>query len=98
MCDRILPYVTKLYIDEQKMYSLSKFSTKKIVHSDHNSLIGYVNLKIQRNVPERRTIFDFKNEEGMAKFRQMTTYTQAFTGSFKKDFLYLVKYKNGIKI
>ena len=85
VCDKILPYVSKFYIDEQKMYALTKYSKKSMVHSDHNTLFGYMNLKIQKSCGERKTIFNFRNSEDMQKFKQITTNTSRFTNCFKSS-------------
>ena len=45
VCDKIFPFVTKLLIDEQKIYSLTNYVSKtKIVYSDHNSLVINMNI------------------------------------------------------
>ena len=79
VCNRILPFVSKLIIDEKKQFSISNYSKQGIVHSDHNSLIGYVNLMIQREPNERSTLYNFKSVDNMRKFKVMTSNTSSFT-------------------
>ena len=46
VCDIVIPYVTKLLVDEQKIFPLANFSSKKkIKYSDHNSLLMEMNIK-----------------------------------------------------
>ena len=84
ICDILLPFVAKFEIDEEKIYSLSKYSRKKSIHSDHNTLFGHSKLRVKKRQPERTTIFNFKHPEGMKKFKQQTTNTNAFTNCFKE--------------
>ena len=43
VCDKILPHVTKMEIDEKSKYALTKYK-KKVVKSDHNMLLMEVDL------------------------------------------------------
>ena len=49
VCDKIMPYVSKMIIDEEKIYSLSNYSRNdRIIYSDHNSLIVKINLRAEK--------------------------------------------------
>ena len=69
------------------MHVLTKYATKKgiktKVESDHNLLICEINVAYQRKVPEkRREIFNFKNKEGMKKFKEKTTSNESLVSCF----------------
>ena len=83
VCDKMLSFVNKFTIDEKRIYSLANYSTKKkITYSDHNSLITEMNMKYERIKPERRLIFNFKDKEGLQKFREITSSKGWFSNIF----------------
>ena len=86
VCERVYPFVNKYTIDEEKIYSLANYSSKhKITYSDHNSLITEINFKFRKIKPERRLIFNYKNIEGLHKFRQLTENKGRFSNIFKSN-------------
>ena len=82
VCEKVMPYVTKFIIDEQKLYALSNYSKKKISYSDHNSLIGFIELQLKKTKIERKVIFNFKNTESMATFKKKTNDNQGLINTF----------------
>ena len=85
-CDKLLPFVTKMVIDEQKMFSLSNFSSKnRIVHSDHNSLILDMKLRTQKEINEDKIIFNYKNQSLFDKFKEITSNSSKFSDCFSGD-------------
>ena len=48
VCDKVMPFMTKFIIDENKAHAFACYSKKKINYSDHNSLIGFIQLKPQK--------------------------------------------------
>ena len=85
VCQKIYPFVSKFIIDEKHIYTLSNYSGKKIIQSDHNSLITKINLRTQKTRPERRTVFNFNDNEGMEKFKYLTSKTNKFTSIFDQN-------------
>ena len=95
VCDKVFPYITKFTIDEQKKYALANYSSKgKITYSDHNSLITEMNIQFNKMKPERRTVYNFKNQEGLSKFRALTS----IKGSFSNFFNLKLTFKKQIKL
>ena len=86
VCDKILPFVTKLVIDEKKVYSFMRYANRskrnQPLLSDHNSLILKLDLEIRKPPPQRTTRFKFKDNLAMVNFNETTTYTQNFTKGF----------------
>ena len=70
VCNKIRPYMTKFIVDEQKCFAFSHFSKKKIKYSDHNSLVGFIKLKIHKVKYERKVIFDYRNSESLKAFKK----------------------------
>ena len=67
-CDKILPYITKMKVDENREYTLTNFiSVKKlgrVIETDHNPVILEMNLQFSNIKTERIEIFNFRNTEG----------------------------------
>ena len=93
VCDRVRPYMTIFIVDEKKAFPLANFSKKKISYSDHNSLIGFLELKIQKTKMERKVIFDYKKNESIDNFKRMTNENENLINIFSNNFC--LKYKFG---
>ena len=78
VCEKFLALVTKMIIDEERKFVLTKFSTKNgeksIKLSDHNLLILELDLKWSslEETDQRQEIFNFKDEENFHKFEMLT--------------------------
>jgi len=74
VCNQVLPYVQKFVIDEEKAFSLTNYSKKKkIVNSDHNSLILYLKIDKLKQRQERKIIFNYKDAASMQKYKKKTS-------------------------
>ena len=89
VCDQVLPYVTKMQIDENKKFVLTNYEQArkggKACDSEHLTQILDVNLKMISEKPKRRELFNFQNSECQQKFKFETTNTNDFTDCFKND-------------
>ena len=89
VCDKIIPYVTQMVIDEKREQVLTNYSAVKcvgrIVESDHNPLFLYLNLQFSRIRNERVEIFQFRSKESQQLFKNLTTTTSDFTDCFKNN-------------
>ena len=78
VCEKFLALVTKMIIDEERKFVLTKFSTKNgeksIKMSDHNLLILELDLRwsSMEETDQRQEIFNFKDEENFHKFEMLT--------------------------
>ena len=85
-CDRILPYITSMKIDEKREHVLTNFKTVKkqgrIIESDHNALFLDLGLKFSRLKNERITVYQFKNKKSQEMFKNLTNNTDEFTNCF----------------
>ena len=88
-CHRILRYVDKMRVDEEKIYALSNYklgkTNGKITESDHNAVILDLNLKFCKVKPERIELFNFKDKTAQAIFKSITTSTTSFTDAFQMN-------------
>jgi hypothetical protein len=84
-----LSYVTKMFIDEERLFTLTTFvSTRGIVRqtkSDHNILYCNFNLIYKNEVPSQRRqeMFNLENVECQEVFTHETENTSKFTDIFK---------------
>ena len=83
VCSRILPYVTKMVIDEDKKHILTNYKVCKIgrraTDSDHFTEYMDVNLKFKIEKSERKEIFKFKDESSLKTFTKITSNTNQFS-------------------
>ena len=61
--DKVLPFLKKMKIDENKEHALSRYSKKNAVkESDHNVIILEADLIVEKKKPEREEYLNLKNE------------------------------------
>ena len=86
VCHRILPFVSKMVIDESKKHILTNYQRArcggKATDSDHFTEYLDINLKFTSEKPERIEIFNFKDIESQNIFRKLTSDTKEFTNCF----------------
>ena len=87
VCKRILPHITSMHIDEDKQNILTNYSQVKkgghAVDSDHVPLEINIDLKLLPTKPTRNVMFNFKNEQGRERFKEITSNTCEFTDCFE---------------
>ena len=72
VCNKILPFILKMVIDEERKFSLTNFNGKK-TDSDHFTLLCKFKFSVFRNVEERVEMFNFKNRKCQEVFNQKST-------------------------
>ena len=87
-CDQLTPYLERMVVDEKRVNILTKYATSKGVRikseSDHNPLYAEFNLRFSRGKSAiRREIFDFKNQESLDKFSEITNNSEKLRTCFK---------------
>ena len=95
-CDKVLPFITDMKIDEKREHALSNFKAVKrqgrIIESDHNPMFLNISLKFSKLVNERITAFQFKNKKSQEMFKTLTTNTDEFTNCFNDFKNHIEKY------
>ena len=88
VCEKILPFVKRMVIDEDQHYGLSNFSKVKGKHivkkSDHNPVILELSLEYILKKHDRIETFNFRNKECQMKFYNSTSSTSSFTNCFQQ--------------
>ena len=54
VCDKLKTFIQKMVIDEEKEYPLSRYMKDGTKHSDHNTLIMYMNVNFVEMKPGRK--------------------------------------------
>ena len=89
VCNRVLPYVIEMKIDEEKEHVLTNYKRVKVdgkaTDSDHNTLYMDLDFEIEDSNPKRKEIFNFKSKEGQEKFKQLTSGNEKFTKCFQTN-------------
>ena len=86
VCSSVLPFVTKMVIDEEKKHILTNYKAAKTagkaVDSDHYTEYLDINIEIVKEKPDRQEIFDFKDKKSQEAFKTNTSETMEFTNCF----------------
>ena len=65
VCSRILPYVTKMHVDEEGEHQLSNFNgirhNKKVTESDHAKVELKLDIEFPQKKPDRNVFYNFKS-------------------------------------
>ena len=87
VCSRMLPYVTKMVIDENKKYILTNYKRyrDKAVDSDHFTQYMDVDLQLRTEKPIRREIFNYKDKSSQETFKDITSNTTEFSECFNDN-------------
>ena len=89
VCDKILPYTSRMVIDEKRKNALTNYSSVKkigrIIESDHNPIFLYLDLMFTKIKTERVEIFQFRNKEAQNLFKTLTSNTEEFTDCFENE-------------
>ena len=89
VCSKVLPFITKMVIDEERKHSLTNYlparNNESAIDSDHCLLSLDMNMNFKREKPNRREIFNLKNKDSQVAFCQSTSKTNKFTNCFKNN-------------
>ena len=89
VCTRVLPYVEKMIVDEEKQYVLSNYGTKNGKSykrdSDHNTMYLDLSLQIPAFTEERKELFNFKNIECQELFFEITQNSKMLSECFQSQ-------------
>ena len=72
VCRKVVSLIKHMEVDHDGKYKLTSFKAKKIVPTDHSSVILVLNLSIPKDKPKQNFFFDLKNIEGQVNFYHVT--------------------------
>ena len=89
VCQKILPFVKRMIVDEDQKYVLSNYAKKKgeriVIKSDHNPLIMELDINYTVKKPDRTETFNFRNKKCQEHFYQITNTSNLLSKCFQKD-------------
>ena len=85
VCKKIAAFLNKMIIDEDKQFPLTRYTKNGEKHSDHNTMILYIDIEYCLKKPDRREFFNFKNTECQAAFFQKTEHFSLLTECFSSN-------------
>ena len=89
VCERMLPFVQKMFIDEKRESPLSNFHNlkrgKKITETDHNKLELFLNIEAPTIKPKREVLFNFKSKHNQNGFLENSSSSLKLRNCFKTN-------------
>ena len=89
VCEKTLPFVSKMHVDEQGAHQLSNFygirHKSKVTESDHSKVELHLKLEFPLIKPIRNEFFNFKDQEGQFKFKEFTSQSNQLSACFISD-------------
>ena len=83
VCNRIMPYVLQMHVDEQGEHQLSNFrgikNRQKVTESDHAKVELHLDIQFPQALPPRNETFNFKSDHCKKLFKECTTNTKRFS-------------------
>ena len=87
--EKLVPFVNRMIIDEQREYCLSNFAqvkkNKRVTETDHNALILELAIKFVNEKPERQEMFNLKNNACQDAFKNETEVNTALLKCFEDE-------------
>ena len=98
VCDLILPFVTRMVIDEEKNYVLTNYQQVrkggKSTDTDHYTEYMDLAVEIITEKPKRTEIWNFKKKEDQEIFKKLTTDTNELSPYFENELPVLDQFEN----
>ena len=86
MCQKVLPYVHEMKIDNEGKHKITNFKSKRnSTEADHAPMWMKVNLKITPERPSKETILNFRDKTAQLKVKEITSTTKDFSNCFKSN-------------
>ena len=96
--EKILPFVKKMQIDENKQYGLINLAqlkqNKRFIESDHNALLLEIEINDGERKPKREEIYNFRNRVCQEAFRLETENNEDILKCFENNFAIDKQFKN----
>ena len=100
--ERMLPFITKLFIDEDREYSLSNFAqlkaNRRVIESDHNPLVLDLSIEFSKKKPQRVEMFNLKNKACQEAFKRETENNNELIDVFNSELPFESQSRNWFKI
>ena len=101
VCNRVLPYVTNMVIDEANKYITTNYTQVKknikAINSDHNTEFVMMNLQVMPIKKVKREIYNLKNFDCQKAFKKQTEDTHEFSACLNSSDSVMLKSDKWIK-
>ena len=101
VCERTIPFVSKMKVVEAREYPLTNFhglkNGQKITESDHNGVELHMQISAPVIKSQRMTLFNFRQSEGQAMFHYLTSNTTKLSNCFKTNEIFDIQSKHFFK-
>ena len=85
--ERMLPFLKRMVIDEERDFCLSNFAqikkNQRVIETDHNSMIMEFNLQVCKKRVEREEMFNLRNKACQESFKELTENNQELVECFR---------------
>ena len=89
ICDKLLPYVKKMVIDENKEFILTSYQKKNgqtvVKESDHMTLLLDCSINFYQKTEPRQENFNFRNKERLLSFKNIFRRPCEAGGASRRD-------------
>ena len=87
--EKLLPFFKQMQIDEDRNFCLTNMAqikkNKKLIESDHHSLIIEFDIKIERRTQNRDETFNFRNNTCQKEFKEATENNKELLDCFENN-------------
>ena len=101
MNKKLEPFLEKMLIDEDRNYCLGNYAqvkkNKKLIETDHNSIIADFNISIPKRKVERLELFNLRNKNCQAAFTEETHVNTQLVECFQNQLPFDIQCKNWLK-
>ena len=99
--EKMLPFLKKMLIDEERYFCLSNYAqykkNKRVIETDHNSIIAEFSLSVPKRKPERIELFNLRNKRCQAMFTEETHRNTQLVECFNNQYSIEVQCKMWLK-
>ena len=98
---KLEPFLEKMLIDEERKFCLSNYAqlkkNKKLIETDHNSIIADFNIAVQKRKLERLELFNLRNKNCQTLFTEETHTRTQLVECFENQLPFDIQCKDWLK-
>ena len=99
--EKLRPFFKSLLIDEERKFCLSNLAqikkNKRIIETDHNAMIGEINLKVDKRKPIREEMLNLRNRDCQKAFKEASEDNPELLNCFENNLPIQVQSKKWMK-
>ena len=99
--EKLLPFLSKIFIDEDRNFCLSNFAqlkkNKRVIETDHNLMAVDFDISIPKRKPERVEMFNLRNESCQQLFTKETEENTLLIECLENELPFEIQSRNWLK-